>query len=138
MERDNILISEFNQINDYNRTLFNILLGWYTFFVSSNLVVVGIFADKILDKGISNTKLALLISLVFIVVNIISIFSIGFSMSYFRNRIKRIDEILSELTNGNEITSPIKYVLIKRTGFTVSITLISICTFWVILILKIL
>jgi hypothetical protein len=121
------LSKELDEINNYTRNNIQLLIYWYTFFLSLSFMTGGYFGSEIAKGEMKEYKVLIFIIIYFIVQNILSIIGLGFSIKELETSNKRSEEISSLLNIKS--TLPKKYY--KNIIVLFQITIITLTLFWI-------
>ena len=94
-----ILLKQFDQIHKYGRSVFQIAVTWFTFWVTMNTAGIGWFAGR--DPNQANHTQAVFTASMFILTGLCAEVALGFYFAWTRRANERSAVILREL--GNEL-----------------------------------
>lgn len=131
---ESYLLKEFEEINNYMRVIFSIAITWYTFFMTANLFAINSFLSKTLEgKSIPPTYL-LLMSFIFIFVNILALAACRLSTRHFcerEGRLVTIIEILKKSGRDKIMSSPLPLSFFTGVARLIIWSIVGALFFWV-------
>ncbi|OGU96025.1 MAG: hypothetical protein A2475_01255 [Ignavibacteria bacterium RIFOXYC2_FULL_35_21] len=90
---------EFNQLNDYARHGFQLLVSWYTLFIAANIIAAGWFIS--IEQGKFTPKLlAIVVGVIFLIGNIFSIIVTRIGRKYYHKTHLRTATIAKNLNHN--------------------------------------
>ncbi|TAL67848.1 MAG: hypothetical protein EPN82_13060 [Bacteroidetes bacterium] len=130
---------EFNQLNDYARHGFQLLVSWYTLFIAANVVAAGWFVS-IGDINKIPTLFGTVVSIIFIIGNFFGIMVTRFGKKYYHKTYLRTTAIAKNLNynlklENFEMKSPIPEKVYSGVITIIQIICIAIACCWLIFIL---
>ncbi len=133
---ESLLVKEYQEINNYVRSTCQLMIAWYTFFITGNLVALGWLISEAGKGHVVPLVYVTIVSVLFIVVNILSIIGCGLLISSLGNTNLRLADILDELkpySGEHKSLSPCPHSLYKMLGYLFMISLCAVAGFWVLL-----
>ncbi len=131
------LEDEFREVNNYIRHVAQLLVAWYTFFVTANLIAAGWFVSASGVTGLLGTRRAMWIfCLIFVAVNILGLMALGVVRGYFVQADTRVREIVGYLSASTALTqppatSPVPVRLFRRTTILMILSLAVLVSAWI-------
>ena len=134
---DHILWREYAEHNEYIRHAMQWTVGWYTFFITANLLATGWFVTSGATVRNDNAVLFLLICTTFMAVNVIGIMALRLVGHYMKRTNNRVNSILLEIVGDSSaeevaqrIKSPIPILEIRRTVLLMSASIALLLATW--------
>lgn len=130
-------IKEFDELNQYARHGMQLIVAWYTFFISANLFALGWFYTG----GIDNTRSILLfraaICPLFVLVNILGIVLCTAASKIFRKGHRRVVEIIEWISSQQnrseiEMKSPVPVEMYLKAIALMRISLLGALLAWIV------
>jgi hypothetical protein len=131
------LIKEVEEIHSYARHDFGLLVGWFTFFCTSNYVALGLFASALVQKGkLQDGNVLLLVAGMFIVQSFLGLIVCVLLRKHFSEvhvRLANIAELVTtEALNGaSPIQIPRALTLYRRLTAVMILGVASLCLVWI-------
>jgi hypothetical protein len=132
-----LIDDQFREANNHIRHVSQLIVTWYVFFVSGNLVAIGWIATADSSKIISGSfLLRLSIYMVFVFVNILGIMALVAVIKYFVIENSRINEMILHTDEDTQIAacfrdSPVPRELYNRSIYLMIASLVAIIIVWV-------
>jgi hypothetical protein len=132
-----LIDDQFREANNHIRHVSQLIITWYVFFISGNLVAVGWIATADSNKIISvSLLLRFSIYMVFIIVNILGIMALVTVRKYFLIESSRITEMILHIDKDTQIAacfrdSPVPRELYIRSIYLMIASLGAIIIVWV-------
>lgn len=136
-EKD-LLAMELGEQYNFVRHHFQLLLGWYTFFLTVNFAVIGWFTSVLLTGSLKQSLPIVFIALFFISQQVFSYIAIVQVTRYFIETHARCAELLEKMASKAAILhlqpqTPIPIEIYVKIMDLMRYTLISFCFFWIVL-----
>lgn len=136
-EKD-LLAMELGEQYSFARHHFQLLLGWYTFFLTVNFAAIGWFTSVLLTGSLEQSLPSIFIALFFITQQIFSYIAIGQVTRYFVQTHARCVELLNKMASNAAVRhlqpqTPIPIEIYVKIMDLMRYTLISFCFFWIVL-----
>lgn len=97
-----ILENQYGEINQYARHIAQMILGWYTFFFTSNLVAIGLFLQAATSACQGHGWYSVLIFILVLALNVLGIFTLCEVEYYFVREHHRVCELLQKTKADSE------------------------------------
>jgi len=123
------------EINLHVRHVAQLLVTWFAFFVTGNLIALGWFITAISTRVRIPTPVLWTVVSCFLVVNILGICALHVIGRYFRTENRRLQELLKSIPTVDAMSpllriSPIPIVLYSRVVALMIVSLIAIVSTW--------
>ena len=131
------LIKEVEEIHSYARHDFGLLIGWFTFFCTSNYVALGLFASALVRNGdLQDRNVLLLVAGMFIVQSILGLIGCVLLRKHFTEihmRLAKIAKLVAAggVDGGSAIQIPRSLTLYRRLIAVMILGVASLCIVWI-------
>jgi len=126
-ETRELLLKEFDERHHYAKLAAQIYIAWYTFFVTSNLAVIGV---SLTNPG-NFLAIRVYVGTLFLLINILGIVATFILVSANKTQDLRIKEIRCLLDPSPEkVSSAYPHKLIRALLIALAVSLILIMAFW--------
>lgn len=132
--RSQLIVLECEEHNSYARIHFQILAAWFTFFLTANLVAIGLVVNR--DVGISRNYL-IVVCLFFISQNVLAIIVCSVTRNHFEKTDLRIATLLENIDFQAEdriVRSPLPRKFYSRVTALMTVTCLTVTSVWIALI----
>lgn len=124
------MTSETNELKhryEFSRHIFQMLVGWFTFFAGLNIVVLGWVVTSVFTAGaIPGYRLGLLVSALFVFQNVLAILVAVAYLLYLNGTDRRIRQLVEE----PDRRSAHPYQLYRRIGWLIVACCVSFLVSW--------
>lgn len=134
----NVLENQYKEINSHVRHVAQLIVTWYTFFVTANIVALGWFATTDQTKAAQFAKLTPWLIGLFFFVNILGCAALLYVRSYFHKENSRLEVGLTKITEGDAgyhalNGSPLPLRLYECAVSIMIVSLLAIAVVWCVL-----
>lgn len=132
---ESLLAKEYDEINQYVRVTCQLTMSWYTFFVTGNLIASGWLVSGELKGNPTSPFYLVCVSLLFIAINVLSLYGFRKLIPYLKEKETRLQEIVEQLKKMSGevvgVLSPLPKSLYVHLLNLYLLSLCFFCVFWV-------
>jgi hypothetical protein len=127
---------QFKEINLHIRHVAQLVVTWYVFFITANLVALGWFVTTDPTRTLITKPVLWMIVTVFIVVNVLSVIALLAVRRYFADENVRLTDLIRIIAGQPPLpdaacTSPVPAALYRRTVSLMNLSLVALMFAWI-------